>query len=106
LTTRRTLWAFVFGGLVGLGLIAVAVPFPGLALRVVWESLYPANISWEGKTAWRRCDGAIAGQTSWPPSPQAVCEAMHMCANEAPLTDHQKQRLAQLIRGIAGCQEP
>lgn len=86
--------------------LTLATPFPGMALRVMVEELHPASISWDGKTAWRRCDSAIAGDTSWPSSPQAACEAMHLCANEAPLTDTQRSRLAELIRGVAGCQEP
>jgi len=70
------------------------------------EEFYPATISWEGKTAWKRCDSAIAGQTSWPQSSQAACEAMFLCVNEAPLSDPQKQRLSQLIHDTPGCPEP
>jgi hypothetical protein len=81
-------------------------PFSGMFLRVIIEELNPAMISWEGKTAWRRCDSAIAGRTSWPQSPQAACAAMHLCANEAPLSEPQKQRLSQEIHDTPGCPEP
>jgi hypothetical protein len=80
--------------------------FLGLALRIVIEELDPTSISWDGKTAWRRCDSAIAGRTSWPQSPQGACAAMHLCANEAPLSDSQKQQLAQAIRETPDCPKP
>jgi len=84
----------------------VATPFPGMALRIATEELFPAVISWDGKTAWRRCDSAIAGQTSWPSSPGAACAAMQLCANEAPLSEAQRRRLYQAIRDTPGCPEP
>jgi hypothetical protein len=97
-------------GLVSVAAVAAAIivisPFPGIALRIVIEELDPTSISWDGKTAWRRCDSAIAGRTSWPQSPQGACAAMHLCANEAPLSDVQKQRLAQAIRDTPDCPEP
>jgi hypothetical protein len=86
--------------------IALASPFPWLLLRLRIEEFYPAMISWEGKTAWKRCDSAIAGGTSWPLSPRAACAAMHLCVNEAPLSEPQKQRLSQAIRDTPGCPEP
>jgi len=87
------------------GAIVAISPFPGLALRIVIEELDPTSISWDGKTAWRRCDSAIAGRTSWPQSPQDACAAMHLCANEAPLSDSQKQQLTQAIRDTPDCPE-
>jgi len=96
--------------LVGVAAVAAAIvaisPFPGMALRIVIEELDPTSISWDGKTAWRRCDSAIAGRTSWPQSPQGACAAMRLCANEAPLSDSQKQQLAQVIRETPDCPEP
>jgi hypothetical protein len=96
--------------LLGVAAVAAAIvaisPFPGLALRIVFEELDPTSISWDGKTAWRRCDSAIAGRTSWPQSPQGACAAMHLCANEAPLSDIQEQQLAQAIRDTPDCPEP
>jgi hypothetical protein len=76
-----------------------------VAARLAVEEFDPATISWEGKTAWRRCDSAIAGETSWPQSPPAACRAMHLCANEAPLSEAQKQQLEQAIQATPGCAE-
>jgi hypothetical protein len=106
LTSRRVVSVVLFGALAVAAIIAWASPFPALALRMMIEELYPAAISWEGKTAWKRCDSAIAGRTSWPRSPQAACAAMFLCGNEAPLSDPQKQRLSRLIRDTPGCPEP
>jgi hypothetical protein len=89
-------------------LVAVAVmsPFPMMTLRIAVEEWFPATISWEGKTAWRRCDSVLAGETSWPLSPQGACAAMHLCANEAPLSPAQTQVLYRAIHETPGCQEP
>jgi len=106
LTSRRVVFIALLGALFVSVVIAVASPFPGLALRMMIEELYPAAISWEGKTAWKRCDSAIAGRTSWPESSQAACTAMFLCINEAPLSDPQKQRLSRLIRDTSSCPEP
>jgi len=106
LTRRRLVFILLTGGLAVLGVFIWLSPFPGLALRTLLEERIPARISWEGKTAWRRCDSAIAGETSWPSSPQAACAAMELCANEAPLSDDQRRRLAQLTRDTPGCQPP
>jgi hypothetical protein len=106
LTTRRVLF-IVLGSLSVVFIAFVATsPFPALTLRLVVEEFFPSMISWEGKTAWKRCDSAIGGTTSWPESAQAACEAMHLCANEAPLSEAQTRRLSELIRGTPGCPEP
>ena len=101
---------FVFTVLAGvtavLIMMALASPFPRLFFHMAIEELNPATISWEGKTAWKRCDSAIAGRTSWPQSPQSACAAMHLCVNEAPLSEPQKQQLSQLIHYTPGCPEP
>jgi hypothetical protein len=72
--------------------------------EIVVDELHPERISWNGKTAWKRCDSAIAKRTSWPAAAGEACAAMSMCTNEAPLTDRQKQTLAQAIRDTPGCQ--
>ena len=105
LTVRRVAVVTLVGVVAVAAVIIAISPFPGLALRIVIEELDPTSISWDGKTAWRRCDSAIAGRTSWPQSPQGACAAMHLCANEAPLSDSQKQRLAQAIRDTLNCPE-
>jgi hypothetical protein len=83
-----------------------ASPFPGLMLKLRIEELFPATISWDGKTAWKRCESAIAGETSWPPTSGLACEAMHLCANEAPLSEFQKRLLYHKISETPGCPEP
>jgi hypothetical protein len=89
-----------------LAMAVVATPFPGMTLRITMEELFPAVISWDGKTAWRRCDSAIAGQTAWPSAPGAACAAMQLCANEAPLLEPQRRRLSQAMHDTPGCPEP
>jgi hypothetical protein len=106
LTPRRVVFVVLAGALFVFVVIVLASPFPALALRMMIEELYPAAISWDGKTAWKRCDSAIAGRTSWPQSPQAACTAMFLCVNEAPLSDPQKQLLSRLIHDTPGCPEP
>ena len=92
--------------------IAVALAIPILARPVAWlwwmasEEMFPARISWDGKTAWKRCESAIAGKTSWPATPEAACAAMHLCANEAVLSEEQVDQLTQAIRATPGCQAP
>jgi hypothetical protein len=106
LTVRPT--AIVIVAAAGMACVAMVTwsPFPGLTLRIATEELFPSTISWEGKTAWKRCDSAIVGQTSWPSSPQGACAAMHLCANEAPLSPAQTRVLYRAIRATPGCQEP
>jgi hypothetical protein len=106
MTPRRFLFAALASVVVLALLAAWASPFPGMILWLAVEEIYPAAISWDGKTAWKRCDSAIAGQTSWPQSPQAACAAMHLCVNEAPLSDQQKQSLLRAILETPGCPEP
>jgi hypothetical protein len=106
LTVRHIAIGLLAGAALVVAAAVAASPFPGLALRIVYEELHPASVSWEGKTAWRRCDSAIAGETSWPSSPGAACEAMHLCADEAPLSEPQKAALLHAIHATPGCQEP
>jgi hypothetical protein len=92
--------------------IAVAVAIPILAKPVAWlwwmasEEMFPARISWDGKTAWKRCESAIAGKTTWPDGAEAACAAMHLCANEAVLSEEQIDRLTQIMRDTPGCRPP
>lgn len=108
---RRRFLLSIFGvifGLIALAAIGFAVltPFPALTLRILAEALVPATISWDGKTAWRRCDSAIEGRTSWPATAPAACEAMHLCANEAPLTEPQRRALEAIIAKVPNCATP
>ncbi|MDD5308588.1 MAG: hypothetical protein PHU25_14810 [Deltaproteobacteria bacterium] len=58
---------------------------------------------WEGKDAWRRCDEAI---TNWPGTPAPPCAAMHICANEAPLSPGARGKLTRMIAATPECPEP
>ncbi|HTS40970.1 MAG TPA: hypothetical protein VMH84_10580 [Xanthobacteraceae bacterium] len=78
----------------------------GLMIWIAKEEMFPGTIAWDGKTAWRRCESAIAGKTSWPATPEAACAAMHLCANEAVLSEEQVDQLTQAIRATPGCQAP
>ena len=77
-----------------------------LVYHMVLVEIFPSSISWDGHTAFARCPSAIAGRTSWPDSPSAACEAMHLCANEARLSAVQKKSLGQIIRTTPGCEPP
>jgi hypothetical protein len=50
------------------------------------------------KDAWRGCGAAIAAGT-------ADCDFLRMCANEAPLTDAERERLAHRV-AERGCAPP
>ncbi len=92
--------------------IAVALAIPLLAKPVAWlwwmasEEMFPARIAWDGKSAWKRCESAIAGKTTWPAAPDDACAAMRLCANEAPLSEEQVDNLMQAMRDTPGCQPP
>ncbi|MGY8678174.1 hypothetical protein Q2941_10165 [Bradyrhizobium sp. UFLA05-153] len=81
-------------------------PLPLLFYALILEEIFPSRIAWDGHTAWKRCDSAIAGRTSWPGTPSTACEAMHLCANEAPLSGAQEKLLKQAIRATPGCKPP
>ena len=103
---KRALWIMIAGvAIAAIGLL-FAAPIPWLMLRLSLEEFNPATISWDGKTAWKRCESAIAGKTSWPATHAAACAAMHLCINEAPLSDAQREQLLAAIRATPGCQEP
>ena len=82
----------------------LAMTPPGqMFLAVAWEALRPETISWDGKTASRRCESAIAGATRWPESPARACAAVHMCANEAKLNRQQYSALVAATRRVPDC---
>jgi hypothetical protein len=106
MTARRMILIGVIVTATLAAVLALASPFPWLpTYYLVFEDFYPERISWDGKTAWKRCDSAIAGRTSWPIAAPDACAAMHLCANEAPLVEAQKRLLKQAIRRTPGCQE-
>jgi hypothetical protein len=106
MTSKRLIVAVLVGITGVVIVVAWASPFPGLFLRLRIEEFFPAMISWDGKTAWKRCDSAIIGRTSWPQSPEAACAAMRLCINEAPLSAPQLRSLSHAIRATPGCAEP
>ena len=64
------------------------------------------TLSWDAKSAYRKCDGAIDGTIAWPSEAGAACVAMLMCANEATLSAERHQRLIEQIRRVPRCGEP
>jgi hypothetical protein len=59
---------------------------------------------WEWKNAHAKCKKAIEGKEAWPSEPVKACAAMHMCANEAVLSDNQQNLLLSAMRRISNCQ--
>ena len=106
MTARRAVLFGIAAAVIAAGAYVLSTPVALLAYYVVYEDMFPSRISWDGKTAWRRCDSAIAGKTSWPATPEAACAAMHLCANEAVLSEEQVDQLTQAIRATPGCQAP
>ena len=92
------------------GAVFLASGLPSLLATVFYagitQSLFPSSVSWDGHGAYVKCDGAIAGALSWPPTSPAACQAMHMCANEATLSASQHQALADAMRKTPGCEAP
>jgi hypothetical protein len=72
----------------------------------VYQSLFPSSVSWSSHSAYMKCEGAIADASQWPAPPARACQAMHLCANEATLSDAQSRALAAQIRATPGCQTP
>ena len=77
---------------------AILTPPGQIFLDAVRGSLDPSSVSWDGKSAFARCSSAIAGRSAWPVEKRAMCEAMSMCVEEAPLSTEQTARLGALMR--------
>jgi hypothetical protein len=74
-----------------------------LALALALECAGCAqSVDWNAKEAYRLCAGAIS---NWPATQAPPCDAMSMCANEAPLTPAQASTLAAMISD-SGCDRP
>jgi len=107
MSKRRTIFFALVAAVLLILAIVVSSPLGRLLIHeIVVDELHPERISWDGKTAWKRCDSALAHRTAWPASPRAACAAMHLCANEASLSDRQKQLLAQAIQATPDCPPP
>ena len=99
----RKLALALVGGLTALVIVwfvATTLPVAALYWRMARLSLVPSTVNWNGKAAWVKCDGAIAGTLAWPLAPAAACEAMHLCANEAPLMPDQQASLMAAMRRL------
>jgi hypothetical protein len=71
----------------------------------MFRAAFPSTIAWNEKDAYAKCESAIAN-ADWPKAPANACAAMHMCANEAVLSEPQTKALYETIRKAPGCQEP
>ena len=78
----------------------------GTLLAILVDASRPQSISWDAKDAWSKCEGAVAGSIAWPRDPAQACEAMHMCANEAPLDPAQRSALDAAIGHLRACGAP
>jgi hypothetical protein len=87
-----------------------ASPLPHLVALFVYvgfyQPRYPATPSWDAKNAYLKCFGAVDDPRQWPDTPAAACEAMYLCADEAPLSKDKMAALYTQIRRTLGCQEP
>jgi hypothetical protein len=97
--------AVIFGGglLLTTGLPGVVAMF---LYAGVYQSLFPSSVTWDSHGAYVKCESAIADAWQWPAAPAKACQAMHMCANEATLSDRQSRALAAQIQKTPGCQIP
>jgi hypothetical protein len=74
-----------------------------VALVLIGVTACSGENDWDRKDAWRQCEEAIS---DWPDTPAPPCEAMHMCANEAPLSPDVRLRLERMIAATPGCPAP
>jgi hypothetical protein len=65
---------------------------PAAVLLASLVTACTGTVDWQRKDAWRMCGEAIA---DWPEAPTPPCEALHMCANEAPLSPDERDKLGQ-----------
>jgi len=82
-----------------------AWPIVRVMLAAAGEQADVGRIGWDSKTAWSKCEAAIAGTIPWPEDATKACEAMHMCANEATLSAAQHDKLRAAVAKLSGCQE-
>jgi hypothetical protein len=97
----------VLFGLTGIAAIVVALSLmsglPSTFTAAIFDSMNPSRVSWAGKSAYVKCAGAIANPVAWPAAPSEACEAMHMCANEAPLSANERRLLAEAVQKTQSC---
>jgi len=73
-------------------------------LWIAGDTPFPSRVSWDSKSAYVKCDGAIARPAEWPKQRNEACAAMSLCADEAVLTPAQAAALAEAARRT-GCPE-
>ena len=61
------------------------------------------NISWESKRGWVKCKSMIR---SYPHQSAPSCWALHMCANEAPLSKKEYSKLIKMFKDKPECDLP
>lgn len=61
------------------------------------------DVDWDRHDAHRECRPAIA---RFPEQPAPPCSVLHMCANEAPLTAAEHDKLLEMIHSVSGCPLP
>jgi hypothetical protein len=73
------------------------------ALVLIISTACSGPTDWQRKDAFRRCETVI---NDWSDTPAPPCEAMFMCANEAPLSPEARGKLARMIAATPGCEAP
>ena len=83
---------------------ALALAFASPPGRMFLWAIFtdPATLSWDGKSAYARCPGAISGFSDWPLDKDKACAAMSLCANEGALSTKEMMRLEKLMHS-QGC---
>ncbi|MGO9703074.1 MAG: hypothetical protein ACLPX7_27890 [Xanthobacteraceae bacterium] len=110
MTKRRLASVLVAALVVVSGAFLVVPVFSGgigfLLYVGIFRALFPSMINWGDHDAFMKCSGAIADPRHWPHPPSYACLAMHLCANEAVLSEDQTKALYKQIRKTPGCQDP
>ena len=74
-----------------------------LCWGLVTGCLGPPKMKWEDHSAFRHCRPMIR---AYPLRPAPPCQALHMCANEAILSDDQRDKLYRIIADNPDCEMP
>jgi hypothetical protein len=53
--------------------VFLASGLPGLVATMIYRSVIPSAVSWDGHDAYVKCDGAIKDATQWPKAPAVAC---------------------------------
>jgi hypothetical protein len=107
MSRRRIACAGLAAVIIAAGTIMLApgaTAFVALYLNAAWRAVFPSTISWDAKDAFAKCSSAIA-TADWPKVPAQACAAMHLCANEAVLSERERRTLDEAIRKTEGCGE-